>query len=82
MLFRSHKLLSAFVLLTLVIQPLTPVVAQSPTADPSGFHKPEGSTAVVLADVEQLEALARLRFEPRGTDDADLLVASHAQVRP
>jgi hypothetical protein len=30
--------------------------------------------AVVLADVEQLEALARLRFEPRGTDDVDALL--------
>jgi hypothetical protein len=75
-----HKLLSALVLLALVIQPLSPVVAQSPAPDPSGFRKPEGSTTVVLATADQLKALARLRFEPRGTDDADLLVASYAQV--
>ncbi len=37
---------------------------------------------VVLADAAQLEALARLRFEPRATDDADALVAAHAQGHP
>ena len=38
--------------------------------------------AVVLADADQLEALARLRFESRGSDDADALVTSHARAKP
>ncbi len=41
-----------------------------------------GKTAVVLVDAEQLETLARLRFEPRASDDADALVAVHAQEKP
>ena len=39
-------------------------------------------TAVVLADADQLESLARLRFEPHASDDADALVAAHAQEQP
>jgi hypothetical protein len=50
------------------------VVLREP--DPSGFRKPEGSTAVVLADAEQLEALACLRFEPAGSDDLAALTAA------
>ena len=38
--------------------------------------------AVVLADADQLEALARLRFEPHASDDADALIAAHAQEQP
>ena len=34
-----------------------------------------GGGAVVLVDEEQLEALARLRFEPRSSDDLGLLVS-------
>lgn len=40
------------------------------------------TTAVVLADEEQLEALARLRFEPQGTDELGMLVTAHAQAKP
>jgi len=36
----------------------------------------------VLADADQLESLARLRFEPRRSDDVDALVAAHAQDKP
>ena len=38
--------------------------------------------ALVLADAGQLEALARLRFAPRASDDLDLLVGAHAQAKP
>ena len=38
--------------------------------------------ALVLADEDQLEALARLRFEPQGTDELGALVAAHAQAKP
>jgi hypothetical protein len=38
--------------------------------------------ALVLADEDQLETLARLRFEPQGTDELGMLVAAHAQAKP
>jgi hypothetical protein len=38
--------------------------------------------AVVLADADQLEVLARLRSEPRASDDLTLLVSAHAEDRP
>jgi hypothetical protein len=41
-----------------------------------------GGRLVVLADADQLEALARLRFEPRASDDLGRLVTSHAVERP
>jgi len=34
--------------------------------DPSASFR---QSAVILADADQLETLARLRFEPRGTDE-------------
>jgi hypothetical protein len=42
----------------------------------------EQGKAIVLADTDQLEALARLRFEPRRTDDVDALIAGHARAKP
>lgn len=39
-------------------------------------------SAVVLADEDQLEALARLRFEPRTTDELGGLVMAHAEENP
>lgn len=36
----------------------------------------------IIADEEQLEALARLRFEPRGTDELGALVMAHAEAKP
>ncbi|MBC8262552.1 MAG: hypothetical protein H8E47_00305 [Anaerolineales bacterium] len=38
--------------------------------------------ALVLADEEQLEALARLRFQPQATDELGMLVTAHAQAKP
>jgi len=38
--------------------------------------------ALVLADEDQLETLARLRFEPQGTDELGALVTAHAQAKP
>ena len=38
--------------------------------------------ALVLVDEAQLETLARLRFEPRGTDELGMLVTAHAQAKP
>jgi hypothetical protein len=38
--------------------------------------------ALVLADEDQLETLARLRFEPQGTDELGMLVTAHAQAKP
>ena len=38
--------------------------------------------ALVLADADQLESLARLRFEPRASDDLDMLVEAHAHAVP
>jgi hypothetical protein len=38
--------------------------------------------ALVLADKDQLETLARLRFEPQNTDELGMLVAAHAQAEP
>jgi subtilase family serine protease len=38
--------------------------------------------ALVLVDEDQLETLARLRFEPRSTDELGALVAAHAQAKP
>ena len=43
---------------------------------------PDRSSVIVLADEEQLEALARLRFQPQGTDELGALVAAHAQAKP
>ena len=40
------------------------------------------SAAIILADADQLEALARLRFEPRSTDELGALVAAHAAEKP
>jgi len=40
------------------------------------------SAAIILADADQLEALARLRFEPRSTDELDALVMAHAAEKP
>ena len=40
------------------------------------------SAAIILADADQLEALARLRFEPQGTDELDALVMAHAAEKP
>ena len=37
--------------------------------DPSASFR---QSAVILADADQLETLARLRFEPRGTDERGL----------
>jgi len=37
--------------------------------------------AQVLADGDQLEALARLRFKPHVSDDLDLLIDAHAQAK-
>ena len=43
----------------------------------------EGSDwAVVLADADQLETLARLRFEPQTSDDLGLLVEVQAETEP
>ncbi len=39
-------------------------------------------SAVILADADQLETLARLRFEPQGTDELGMLVTAHAQAKP
>jgi hypothetical protein len=39
-------------------------------------------SAVILADEDQLETLARLRFEPQGTDELGMLVMAHAQAKP
>ena len=39
-------------------------------------------SAVILADGDQLEALARLRFEPRGTDELGALMVAHARTKP
>jgi hypothetical protein len=59
------------------------------TADgrpPTAVDKPAAVggpwSAVVLADDAHLEALARLRFEPRGTDELGGLVAAHAVAKP
>ena len=38
--------------------------------------------ALVLVDEDQLETLARLRFEPQGTDELGMLVTAHAQAKP
>ncbi|MBC8264262.1 MAG: hypothetical protein H8E47_09090 [Anaerolineales bacterium] len=38
--------------------------------------------ALVLVGEDQLETLARLRFEPRGTDELGMLVTAHAQAKP
>ena len=38
--------------------------------------------ALVLVDEDQLETLARLRFEPQSTDELGMLVAAHAQAVP
>ncbi|RLC58534.1 MAG: hypothetical protein DRI80_13735, partial [Chloroflexota bacterium] len=38
--------------------------------------------ALVLADADQLEALARLRYRPRASDDLEGLVAAHAHAKP
>jgi len=38
--------------------------------------------ALVLADEDQLETLARLRFEPQSTDELGMLVTAHAQAKP
>ena len=38
--------------------------------------------AVVLADVDQLEALARLRFRPEATDGLGALAEAHAESQP
>jgi len=42
----------------------------------------EAESVSVLADADQLESLARLGFQPRGSDDVDALVAAHAQDKP
>jgi hypothetical protein len=39
-------------------------------------------SVAILADADQLEALARLRFEPQGTDEVGALVAAHAAAKP
>ena len=38
--------------------------------------------ALVLADEDQLETLARLRFEPQSTDELGMLVTAHAPEKP
>jgi len=38
--------------------------------------------ALILAGPRQLEALARLGFRPRGTDDLGALVRAHARAKP
>jgi len=38
--------------------------------------------ALVLVDEDQLETLARLRFEPQSTDELGMLVAAHAEAKP
>ena len=38
--------------------------------------------ALVLVCEDQLETLARLRFEPQGTDELGMLVTAHAQAKP
>ncbi|MGA9349578.1 MAG: hypothetical protein WBW48_12365, partial [Anaerolineae bacterium] len=38
--------------------------------------------ALVLVDEDQLETLARLRFEPQSTDELGMLVTAHAQAKP
>ncbi len=38
--------------------------------------------ALILADAEQLETLARLRFRPEATDDVGILAAHHAETAP
>ncbi|HOT93195.1 MAG TPA: CARDB domain-containing protein [Anaerolineae bacterium] len=38
--------------------------------------------ALILADAEQLETLARLRFRPEATDDVGILAAHHAEAAP
>ncbi|MFQ5813681.1 MAG: hypothetical protein ACE5I2_10920 [Anaerolineae bacterium] len=40
------------------------------------------SSVVILADDDQLEALARLRFEPRSTDELGARVMALAQAMP
>lgn len=42
----------------------------------------QAGSATVLADAEQLEALARLRFAPQGTDEVGALVSAHAASKP
>ncbi|HIQ05139.1 MAG TPA: hypothetical protein EYH31_05515, partial [Anaerolineae bacterium] len=46
------------------------------------YPSTSAQTVVVLADADQLEALARLRFEPQGTDELGALVMAHAQAKP
>lgn len=41
-----------------------------------------GARALVLADAEQLEALARLRFKPEASDDLGMLMQDHAEALP
>lgn len=38
--------------------------------------------ALVLVDAEQLETLARLRFEPQSADALEMLVAANSQAKP
>lgn len=40
------------------------------------------TSVVILANEDQLETLARLRFEPRGTDELGMLVTAHARAKP
>ena len=47
-----------------------------------GFRASVPESVSVLADEEQLETLARLRFEPQGTDELGMLVTAQAQAKP
>ncbi|MFQ5813679.1 MAG: hypothetical protein ACE5I2_10910, partial [Anaerolineae bacterium] len=68
---------------------LEEITAQGRTADwqetaDQGIDQSAASrqSAVILAGEDQLEALARLRFEPRSTDELGALVMAHAQEKP
>ncbi|MCX7671698.1 MAG: hypothetical protein N2439_16715, partial [Anaerolineae bacterium] len=56
--------------------------APTPARPLTGGGSEGGGQAIVLADADQLEALARLGFRPQATDDADALIAHHAADRP
>jgi hypothetical protein len=52
------------------------------TDSAGSFRASVPESVSVLADDDQLEALARLRFEPQSTDELSMLVAAHAQEKP
>ena len=41
-----------------------------------------GSKVLLLVDADQLETLARLRFQPEQTNELRTLIAAHAEAKP